>query len=143
MVSLAKWLSVRLWTKWLWVRVQLQSHKYYIIEHFWIFEDATNNNFVFEIIRIFFPNINDWEWGKTLGNSKLKFSRKGLQMLATVFHIDIMEYWKSQDVIKGCWWGFSGTYQEKTEKFEACFKGFWQTQCNSDRNFLKSNIGFL
>ena len=25
--SLAKWLSVRLWTKWLWVRVQLQSLK--------------------------------------------------------------------------------------------------------------------
>ena len=25
--QLAKWLSVRLWTKWLWVRVQLQSFK--------------------------------------------------------------------------------------------------------------------
>ena len=25
--SLAKWLSVRLRTKWFWVRVQLQSHK--------------------------------------------------------------------------------------------------------------------
>ena len=27
LASLAKWLSVRLWTKWLWVRVQLQSLK--------------------------------------------------------------------------------------------------------------------
>ena len=27
LVSVAKWLSVRLWTKWLWVRVQLQSLK--------------------------------------------------------------------------------------------------------------------
>ena len=26
LTSLAKWLSVYLWTKWLWVRVQLQSH---------------------------------------------------------------------------------------------------------------------
>ena len=28
--SMAKWLSVRLWTKWLWVRVQLQSLKLHI-----------------------------------------------------------------------------------------------------------------
>ena len=28
LASLAKWLSVCLWTKWLWVRVQLQSLKY-------------------------------------------------------------------------------------------------------------------
>ena len=27
--SLAKWFSARLQTKWLWVRVQLQSHKFY------------------------------------------------------------------------------------------------------------------
>ena len=27
MASLAKWLSVRLWSKWLWVRVQLQSRE--------------------------------------------------------------------------------------------------------------------
>ena len=27
LASLAKWLSVRLWTKWLWVRVELQSLK--------------------------------------------------------------------------------------------------------------------
>ena len=31
MTSLAKCLSVRLWTKWLWVRVQLQSHKKFAI----------------------------------------------------------------------------------------------------------------
>ena len=27
LASLAKWLSVRLWTRWLWVRIQLQSNK--------------------------------------------------------------------------------------------------------------------
>ena len=31
LASLAKWLSVRLWTKWLWVRVQLQS-QYQLVE---------------------------------------------------------------------------------------------------------------
>ena len=31
LASLAKWLSVRLWTKWLWVRVQLQSLKLQIL----------------------------------------------------------------------------------------------------------------
>ena len=30
LASLAKWLNVRLWTKWLWVRVQLQSLKLHI-----------------------------------------------------------------------------------------------------------------
>ena len=30
LASLAKWLSVLLWTKWLWVRVQLQSLKFQI-----------------------------------------------------------------------------------------------------------------
>ena len=34
LVSLAKWLSVRLWTKWLWVQVQLQSLKLQILHLF-------------------------------------------------------------------------------------------------------------
>ena len=35
LTSLANWLSVRLWTKWLWVRVQLQSLKLQIPRLLW------------------------------------------------------------------------------------------------------------
>ena len=35
LASLAKWLSVRLQTKWFWVRVQLQSIKCYVIREKW------------------------------------------------------------------------------------------------------------
>ena len=35
MASLSKWLSGRLWTKWLWVQVQLQSLKLQILWLFW------------------------------------------------------------------------------------------------------------
>ena len=34
MASLANWMSVRLWTKWLWVRVPLQSLKLHVSWHF-------------------------------------------------------------------------------------------------------------
>ena len=49
LVSLAKWLSVRLWTKWLWLRVQLQSLNHpYVLKLFhvimeiisWLQDDA-------------------------------------------------------------------------------------------------------
>ena len=43
--SLAKWLSVRLRTKWLWVRVPLQSHKHYTREE-WQIQLAIVINFI-------------------------------------------------------------------------------------------------
>ena len=39
--NLAKWLSVRLWTKWLWVRVQL--HSYFSCFHWNVNSLATDN----------------------------------------------------------------------------------------------------
>ena len=36
---------------------------------------------------------------KTLGNSKLKLSRRDPKILVNVFRIGIVEYWKSQEVV--------------------------------------------
>ena len=43
LAKLAKWLSVRLWTKWLWVRVQLQSIKASIIKNTLILTTLQNS----------------------------------------------------------------------------------------------------
>ena len=48
--SLAKWFSARLQTKWLWVRVQLQSHKFY--GYCEIANDNVQGQFLYFIVTI-------------------------------------------------------------------------------------------
>ena len=58
--------------------------KYYIIKYFWFLKEDTINNFLFEIILYFFQNGNNWKRGWTLGDRKLKFSRRDLQIFGSV-----------------------------------------------------------
>ena len=56
LVSLAKWLSVLSWTKWLWVRVQLQSLKLQISRLIWArssltFRLTTESGFILTRVR--------------------------------------------------------------------------------------------
>ena len=45
LASLAKWLIVRLWAKWSWVRVQLQSRKLQILCLFWVSSPWHSGNY--------------------------------------------------------------------------------------------------
>ena len=52
--SLAKWLTARLWTKWLWVRVQLQSLPFFFLPILSCFLFCTLSFLVFLLVLVLF-----------------------------------------------------------------------------------------
>ena len=71
------------------------------IKYCWFLEEETTaNNSIFEINLYFFLNKNVWERGLIVSGGELKFWRRDLQILVGDFAINIMEYWKSLGVIQ-------------------------------------------